>query len=114
MTALWLFAISVALALGFWLGGRHRDDVWIGHAGAHAKLERRRRRYHVVADHDYLGCQLISCRIQGEIAVRERADEAHLKSVVDASKRVVDAADRREARRLQLVKNRERGPYKPN
>ncbi len=113
MTALWLFAIACALAAGFWLGARHRDDVWIGHAGAHQKLERRRRRYHVVADHDYLGCQLISCRIQGEIAVRERADEAHLKRVVDASQNDRHwSTQRREARRLQLIKNR--GPYKPN
>jgi hypothetical protein len=107
MTALWLLATSLALAAGFWLGARHRDDVWIGHAGAHAKLERRRRRYHVVADHDYLGCQLVACRIQGEIAVRERAAEAfaqnqHLWNGNPA------------ARRLQLVKNRARGPYKPN
>jgi hypothetical protein len=112
MTALWLFAISVALALGFWLGGRHRDDVWIGHAGAHAKLERRRRRYHVVADHDYLGCQLISCRIQGEIAVRERSAEAFLASSAAAKDGWSTPAHER--RRLELVKNRARGPYKPN
>lgn len=112
MTALWLFAIAGALLVGFRLGARHRDDVWIGHAGAHQKLERRRRRYHVVADHDYLGCQLVACRIQGEIAVRERAAEAYLAS--SAAAKDGWSTPRRQERSLQLVKNRERGPYKPN
>lgn len=107
MTALWLFALAGALMVGYWLGGRARDDAWIAHAGAHEKLERRGRRYHVVADHDYLGGQLAVVRIQHELAVRERSAEVWLRG---------DAAEQRSQRarsQLRLIKNRERGPYKP-